>query len=377
MEEENKNIEVEEPTEVLGNTGVIEPVVEEQADPVVETPTAEPVVAPAPVEETPAVEVAPAPEVPVAEAPAEPVQETPIEHPVEQPTAEPAPTAPTPKEPKKEEKKGSNKLLIIVALLVLVLGGGYAVWAYVLGGNKPAEQPKEKEEQKEEKKEEVKKKSLSEEEVYDIVSKYENYIEVNGKNTVNPFTTFIDEQGTVLDLTEKEVAFKVLNVAYHNFYNYEETIQLDDLKENIKKMFKIEDSVELPNSFCINGNKEIAYKLIDNAYVKHADTCGGGAYSAIKNTINENYIENTIDGNKLTIIYKVLFIGFDSDFNMKIYSDGARTKEVATLKNISSDPMIIEHEEFKEKFYEKGLTLKIIFEKENDDYILEKVEKGE
>ena len=167
MEEENKNLEAEEPTEVLGNTGVIEPVVEEPVPaPVVET-SAEPVAeTPAPeavqVEETPVVET-PVVEEPastsVSEVPAEPVQETPVE----QPTVEPAPVAPTPEEPKKEEKKGSNKLLIIVALLVLVLGGGYAVWAYVLGGNKPAEQPKEKEEQKEEQKEEEKPEEKEEE----------------------------------------------------------------------------------------------------------------------------------------------------------------------------------------------------------------------
>ena len=61
-------------------------------------------------------------------------------------------------------------------------------------------------------------------------------------------------------------------------------------------------------------NEDKAYKLIDNAYVKQADTCGGGAYSAMSDTIREKYIENTIDGNKLTIVYKVLFIGFE--FNL-------------------------------------------------------------
>lgn len=133
MEEENKNLNVEEPTEVLGNTGVVEPVVETPAEPVAETP-AEPVVEAAPVETAP-------------------VAKTPVEQPVEQPTVEPVAPAPTPEEPKKEEKKGSNKLLIIIALLVLVLGGGYAVWAFVLGGNTPKTEPK-KEEQKEEKKDE-------------------------------------------------------------------------------------------------------------------------------------------------------------------------------------------------------------------------------
>ena len=287
----------------------------------------------------------------------EPVAETPVSQ---------APVAEAPVEPKQEEKKGSNKLLIIIAILLLVLGGGFIVCSFVLGGNKPKE-----EEEKEEKKE-----SISEEDAKNIVSKYGNFILVTGKNTVNPFSTFIDEQGRVLDLSTKEVNSRILNIILRNYYNNEETIELDDLKVNIKKMFKIEEPMQFEYYFWFTGNEEIAYKLIDNAYVKQADTSAGGAYSAMSNTIREKYIENTIDGNKLTIVYKVLFIGFESD-DMKIYSDGERTKEVATLKNISTDPMIIEHEKFDDKFFEKGLTLKLVFEKDNDNYILEKVEKGE
>ena len=287
----------------------------------------------------------------------EPVAETPVSQ---------APVAEAPEEPKQEEKKGSNKLLIIIAILLLVLGGGFIVCSFVLGGNKPKTEPK-----KEEKKE-----SISEEDVEKIVSKYGNFILVTGKNTVNPFSTFIDEYGRVLDLSTKEVDSKILNVILRNYYNNEETIELDDLKVNIKKMFKIEEPMQFEYYSCFTGNEEIAYKLIDNAYVKQADTSEGGAYSALSNTIREKYIENTIDGNKLTIVYKVLFIGFESD-DMKIYSDGERTKEVATLKNISTDPMVIKHEKFDDKFFEKGLTLKLVFEKDNDNYILEKVEKGE
>ena len=292
----------------------------------------------------------------------EPVAETPVSQ---------APVAEAPVEPKQEEKKGSNKLLIIIAILLLVLGGGFIVCSFVLGGNTSKTEPKKEEEQKEEKKE-----SISEEDAKNIVSKYGNFILVTGKNTVNPFSTFIDEQGRVLDLSTKEVNSRILNIILRNYYNNEETIELDDLKVNIKKMFKIEEPMQFEYYSCFTGNEDKAYKLIDNAYVKQADTSAGGAYSAMSNTIREKYIENTIDGNKLTIVYKVLFIGFESD-DMKIYSDGERTKEVATLKNISTDPMIIEHEKFDDKFFEKGLTLKIIFEKEDDDYILEKVEKGE
>ncbi len=98
---------------------------------------------------------------------------------IETPTVEPAPVVPTPEDPKKEEKKGSNKLLIIIALLVLVLGGGYAVLAYVLGGNKPAEQPKEKEEQKEEKKEEEQEDIIVEVEITDDIKELMNKYLVN------------------------------------------------------------------------------------------------------------------------------------------------------------------------------------------------------
>ena len=212
MEEENKNLEVEEPTEVLENTGVIEPVAEEPTEvlgntgviePVVEQPATEPVVetptepvaeTPAPeavqVEETPVVEnpvvegTAPAS---VPEVPAELVQETPVEQPVVQP-AEPAPAAPIPEEPKKEEKKGSNKLLIIVALLVLVLGGGYAVWAFVLGGNNPKTEPKKEEEQKEEEKQPEEEK---EEEVdYEALGKevHTKYHKISGSIQYNVYT---------------------------------------------------------------------------------------------------------------------------------------------------------------------------------------------
>ena len=189
MEEENKNIEAEEPTEVLGNTGVIEPVVEEPAtEQLVETPTEPVVETPAPeavqVEETPAAPAAPVEPAVVPEVPAEPVQEAPVE----QPPVEPAPVAPTPEEPKKEEKKGSNKLLIIVALLVLVLGGGYAVWAFVLGGNNPKTEPKKEEEQKEEEKQPEEEK---EEEVdYEALGKevHTKYHKISGSIQYNVYT---------------------------------------------------------------------------------------------------------------------------------------------------------------------------------------------
>ncbi len=168
MEEENKNLEAEEPTEILGNTGVIEPVVETPAEPVIE---AAPIV-----EETPVVEASP-----VAEAPAEPVQETPVEEPpvaeapiepapLEQPVAEPvvAPAA-------LEEPKKKSKLPLILLLLLVLAAGGFAVWYFVLGGNgTKKEEPKKEEDQKEEKNED---KNIEKKIIYDnIIKKINNFV---------------------------------------------------------------------------------------------------------------------------------------------------------------------------------------------------------
>ena len=128
--EEEKKIEAEEPTEILGNTGVIEPVTEEPVTaPAVEAPV---------VEETPA-------EQPVAETPVEETPVTPAEPetaPIEQPAPESAPVvAPAPEAPK---KKSPLPIILVVVLLLAV--GGFAVWYFVLGGNgskepKPQENP--------------------------------------------------------------------------------------------------------------------------------------------------------------------------------------------------------------------------------------------
>ena len=139
--EEEKKIESEETTEVLGNTGVIDPVVEEPTPEVIETPT-EPVPEPTPVEQT--VTEAPAPEAPAeqpAEQPTEPAvaQEAPAEP---EPVAAPAePPVSTPEVPK---KKSMLPMLLVIALVLAV--GGFAVWYFALGGNgsknpKPTDNP--------------------------------------------------------------------------------------------------------------------------------------------------------------------------------------------------------------------------------------------
>ena len=141
--EEEKKIESEETTEVLGNTGVIDPVVEEPTPEVIETPT-EPVPEPTPVEQT--VTEAPAPEAPAeqpAEQPTEPAvaQEAPAEP---EPVAAPAePPVSTPEVPKPKKKSMLPMLLVIVLVLAV---GGFAVWYFVLGGNgsknpKPTDNP--------------------------------------------------------------------------------------------------------------------------------------------------------------------------------------------------------------------------------------------
>ena len=184
------------------------------------------------------VETAPEPVVAEVETKAEdvptetvtPMPEAPVEQPVEQPTVEPTVPAPTPEEPKKEEKKGSNKLLIIVALLVLVLGGGYAVWAFVLGGNKPKTEPKKEEEQKEEeKKPEEEKSKLTEEQVKQIYNRYhtkpnEKGFVSNGSMTFEGIYAYENETFNVSEM--KEITKTFADYIY------------DNIKEEIKDKAK-------------------------------------------------------------------------------------------------------------------------------------------
>ena len=122
--EEEKKIESEETTEVLGNTGVIDPVVEEPTEPVPE---------PTPVEQT--VTEAPAPEAPA---------EQPAEQPTEPAVAQEAPAEPPVSTPEVPKKKSMLPMLLVIVLVLAV--GGFAVWYFVLGGNgsknpKPTDNP--------------------------------------------------------------------------------------------------------------------------------------------------------------------------------------------------------------------------------------------
>ena len=103
MEEENKNIEAEEPTEVLGNTGVIEPVVETPTEPVVEVKQSvldkilnfinPPKAEEAPVVETPNEpgNASSLPSNPLEKATGEPQDEPKVEEPITTPTVEEKP----------------------------------------------------------------------------------------------------------------------------------------------------------------------------------------------------------------------------------------------------------------------------------------------
>ena len=319
MEEENKNIEAEEPTEVLGNTGVIEPVVETPTEPVVETPV-EPVV------DTPAPEQAPAPEVQsVVEtpaAPAAPVPEAPVEQPVEQPTVEPVASAPTPEEPKKEEKKGSNKLLIIVALLVLVLGGGYAVWAFVLGGNTPKTEPKKDEEQKEEEKkpeedEEENSEKLTEEQVKEIYAKYHSnegqsdYTNTYGKfeteyaykedkfdiTSLKELTPTFD--GKIYEIVKDDISDKVQTEGERNYYKAEDIEGI--LEKAVTDFFG--GKVKFDKSLFV-GCHVLVYLSNSNTY-EYSSGCGGTDISSFKYEMTNYKLSD--DEKTLTIEEKVTF----------------------------------------------------------------------
>ena len=163
--------------EVLGNTGVIEPVTEEPvAEPVQEATPVEPVVE----EPAPAVEPAPEPTPEVAAAPAP--EPTPEVAPAPTPVESAPVVTPEPAKPEEPKKKGKGGLLIVLLLLVV---GLFAVWFFVLGGQemlglKSSEEPKQ-EEKKEEKKEESKKEEkketkLTEAEVKEIYNRYHSKI---------------------------------------------------------------------------------------------------------------------------------------------------------------------------------------------------------
>ena len=273
------------------------------------------------------------------------------------------------------EAENKNNVPLILILVVLIAAIGAGIGFYIISGHD--KQPVD-EEQKEEKKEE-KTTSLKEDEVKSLIKKYENIIPVNSvSNTVNPLTTFISVNGELLDIKNNTIESTILNTVLRNYYNKEDVIKLDELKENINKMYAVGDSLQLPNSFCYyySGNEYIAYKLNSNEYIKEESNGCHGAYSAFQDTIKEKYIENTLNGNELKVVYRILFTQFDSSSNgsIKIYSDGKRTKEVTTLKNTSDDPNMYQFEELKDEYYNQGLKLVLTFVKENDTYILTKVE---
>ncbi len=349
MEEEKKNLEVEEPTEVLGNTDVIEPVTEEPVtEPVVEAPVVEeePVVEETPVVEEPAAE--PVVEQPIEaapEVPAEPVAEPPVEPaPVEQPV-EPAAPAPTPEEPKKEEKKGSNKLLIIIALLVLVLGGGYAVWTFVLGGNgskEPAkkeeekqteekqgkDESKEEEKQPEEEKEEESETTPTEvvevtkEEAEKLLSKYaleQHRTSTEYGNHCGKYVRLFKSGGSSLDdYTEYDRQLVILANLFTN--NRKESVEtyeftLDQYIEQGKQLFGSGYEAKIAKnsgSMCLNFCGSYEYdentKVITVKLSQGGGSCSPGSY-------NYSFVSGKNDGKMISLEYKVLFSNDVEDVN--------------------------------------------------------------
>lgn len=335
MEEENKKLEAEEPTEVLGNTDVIEPIAEEpvvEPAPVVEeTPTEQPVV------ETPVVEEAPveaAPEVPVEPA---------AEQPAPEPVAEPAPVETQSAEQSVEstsvvepaapvaEPKKKSKLPLILLLLIVLAAGGFAVWYFVLGGNgsntgkkeenlpeekqgkdeskEKEEQPEEKEEQQEEQKEEEPETitEVTEDEAKSLISKY--YVEMMGK-TDNPhcgmdYNLFKEEGASVNDISNEDRQTMIITNLKKNVDKNEFT--LDEYIEMGKKLFGSKYTAKIAKNsgsfcsiMCVRYEYDENTKVIKVEMVEGGGSCSPGSYKY-------SFVSGKNNGKTITLEYKALF----------------------------------------------------------------------
>jgi hypothetical protein len=324
MEEEKK-----EEIEILGQTGIMKPVTENSipeapAEPVVEqtqeaAPTvtmvqpvtevqvedpvqpAEEAPAAAPVEAAPAIET-PVVETPVVEAPAAPVEQPAVEQPAPAPDAQPvqetapAPTAeqPAPEAPKKKGKGGL--ILIILALLAL---GGFAVWYFVLGGDKvlsgkqeePQQEEKE-EEKKEEKKEEPKVTTLTEKDI-------EEY---------SPMIT------TILAYTEGKTTLKatdlnnqqILDIGYMGIAG-SGTISKEELKKSIEKRLGNVKYTDESILCAIDNKPLIIYDAENGTYTYDGASHGhGGVGSPYRYDYFQSAEKDETNG-IVTINYKFLY----------------------------------------------------------------------
>ena len=402
MEEENKNLNVEEPTEVLGNTGVIEPVVEEPVtEPVVETPVESPVME-APVEnpgevepvavmaqvetkadEVPAETVTPMPE--PASVPAEPVQETPVAQPVEVPA---------------EEPKKKSKLPLILLLLLVLAAGGFAVWYFVLGGNgAKKEEPKKEEEQKEEeKKEKIEEIDVSSDEVTEVLDAF-NLISINETELTR------DDSYNISNLTFKqkvETIGKIAAIKGEKVIAYcgndvttdltieklneflKEAVDASITKEELESNGKEETIKTLENEvqgISVEGNGEFWIWIIDGKYYIHSNNCDG---NDLYNIVYKKLIKAEKDSTHLYVYEKRGFYNIedgdtsndDGSQTVKIdyYKDSAKTELVETIEGLKLPSINSKYEQEKEITWDKYNTYKYTFKIKDGNYYFEKYE---
>ena len=382
MEEEKKVETSEEPIEVLGNTGIIEPVTEPApepaSEPVVETPVETPA-EPAPVEPVaePVVEETPAAE-PVVETPAEPAPEAaPAEVPAESaPATEetPAPAEPVtvPVEEKKEEtKKKSSPVLIIIMIIVLILGGAYAIWYFVLGGNGSKEEPKKEEPKQQEnengKKEEAKPVALTEEDIkeYDLLMATMLMYQEN-------------KQGLkVEDLNNQQI----LDVGLMDIEGSDSSFTKDALKASIeKKLGKVTYTDE--SIICAMDNLPIyVYDAENGTYTYDGASHGhGGKGSPYKYQYFQNAEKDETKG-IITISYKYLYGNNPGDAGAPEATFYKTVKDANEKQNILFEDSTIEPEKVKEaadKTYEEKKaelpTTTFTFKKDdNGNYVFQEV----
>ena len=318
--EEEKKVEAEEPTEVLGNTDVIEPVTKETiTEPVVESQ-----VSPEqPVVETPVVEEQVV-EQPVQEVSAEQVVETPSEPaPVEQPITEPVVAPTTPEEPKKK-----SKLPLILLLLLVLAAGGFAVWYFVLGGNgtKKTEEQKEQEEitsgekqPKEEKEEEKEPEEeqeqetptsaveVTKEEAEQLIKKYAVETQSTEDLHCGMYARLFKYGGTSSDeFTDKDRQLMIItNLKNNNMDKNEFT--LEEYIAEGKKLFGstfeakvVQNSGSICNILCVKYEYDENSKIMKIEQTQGGGSCSPGSY-------DEKFVSGKNDGKTITLEYKVLF----------------------------------------------------------------------
>ncbi len=362
MEEENKNVNVEEPTEVLGNTGVIEPVTEEPVtEPVIETPVESPVMeAPVenPVETEPVAEMAQvetkAEEVPTetvtpmpepASVPAEPVQETPVAQPVEAPEA-----------PKKK-----SKLPLILLLLLVLAAGGFAVWYFVLGGNgAKKEEPKKEEEQKEEKseeKEEEKPVELTQTEIDSITDKV--------KNVSDYFAPFYEKNLTGID-NQRILIFAIKTP------ESKDTFTKEEIEERVYNYLGKMVTINHEDWKSALDNHESIFVYSDGVYTRNPNHGGHGGLGFNIAYAKPTYVSGEKKGNKVTVDYKILYTlsCADTCSGSNFYiSPTEQTTPLITYQEGSDGTGGVKAGAY-EKYKDQIPVTEFTFEEENGNFIL-------